>query len=82
MRLVLLTMGLSVVDRNEPLHKPDFWEYSNHEQPPVKQTEWRPDLLKPQVQFRGGAAVGPWTSHCTHLPRTSVLGKLPSRESS
>lgn len=59
MRLVLLTMGLSAVDRNEPLHKPDFWEYSNHEQPPVKQTEWRPDLLKPQVQFRGGAAVGP-----------------------
>lgn len=51
-------VGPFVVYRNEFFYIPDFWEYSFHEWPHVKQTEW-PDLLKPQVQVQAEAAVGP-----------------------
>lgn len=82
MGLLLLTTGLTALDRNGVFYSPHFWEYSDHERPPVEQTERRPDLLKPQVQFPRRGCGGPWTSHSAHPPWASVLGKVPSKESS
>lgn len=63
--------------RNGFFSIPDYWEYSNHEQPHPKHTEGWPELLKTQVQSQGGVTVRPWASYSTH-PGLRFWAKVPS----